>query len=77
MVGVVRALQGVGVNPDAREKYEAVSAFATRSITWSWYEGRSTCGTSDRARTPDSPKSKLRDPCDARRASSERMEARI
>lgn len=33
--GVDRAHQGVGVKPAAREKYDAVSAFATRSMTWS------------------------------------------
>jgi hypothetical protein len=76
-IGVERPLQRVGVNPAAWEKYDAVSMLATRSITWSWYEGRSTWGTSEWASTPDSPKRRLREPADARRASSASDEARM
>ena len=76
-VGVLRVLHGVGAKPDEAEYCVAVSAFATRSMMWSWYEGRSTCGTSEWASAPDGPKRRLRDPAEAMRASSCRHEARM
>lgn len=75
--GEARVLQGVGANPAEWAKYDAVSALATRSMTWSWYDGRSTCGMSEWARTPESPKRRFRAPAEARRASSARQGARI
>ena len=75
--GVERALQGVGAKPEALEKYDAVSAFAIRSIMWSWYDGRSTWGSADGASTPFSPKRRLRDPAEAREDSTASDGARM